>query len=139
MKIDEFLKSLGSTSQEVADNLRNMGVKGEKYNEEFCPIIKAVYQNFPNLSGGLKARAGNVPGYRCNTTYGWLYIKTSFGYEVTWDDCQTIDPICPEPVGRFIIDFDDGKYPDLVGDNIKTIKEKALKKLTKEEILSLGL
>lgn len=139
MKINEFLKSLGSTSQEVADSLRKMGVEGEKYNEQFCPVIKAIYQNFPNFSSGLKARAGSVPGYRCDTIYGWLHVKTTFRYEVTWDDCQTIDPICPEPVGQFITDFDNGKYPDLVGDNIETIREKTLEKLTKEELLSLGL
>lgn len=139
MKIEEFLKSLGSTSEEIADNLRKMDVKGEKENDKFCPVIKAIYKQFPNLSKGLIITFLYSPERYINTVYGRLHIESSSSCIVTWDDRQTLDPICPAPIGQFVEDFDNGKYPDLVGDDVKTVAKKAREKLTKEELLALGL
>ena len=139
MKIGDFLKSLGSTSEEIADSLRNMDIKGEKTNGEFCPITKAIYKKFPNLSRGLKTYLMHSSGGYINTVYGRLYVEPSVSCVVTWNDCQTIDPVCPQPIGRFVKDFDSSKYLDLVGDDAKTVAKKALEKLTREEILALGL
>lgn len=56
-KIEGYLKSMGSTADEVAQYLRMEGIKGAKGDPCFCPIIKAIYHKFPNLSRGLKVES----------------------------------------------------------------------------------
>jgi hypothetical protein len=34
---------------------------------------------------------------------------------ITWDDPQTLDPLCPEAIHSFMVNFDSGMYPELIG------------------------
>lgn len=139
MKIEEFLESLGETSEEVANSLEQMGIKGECYNGEYCPVTKAIYQKFPNMSRGLRTLYEiTTPGF-VNTIYGEIYQKRSSTVVVTWDDCQTLDPDCPKAIADFVKDFDNIKYPNLIGKSQAEFKEEVLAKLTKEEKMALGL
>lgn len=139
-KITEFLKSLGSTSEEIAQNLEIMGIKGEKCNGEFCPIIIAIYQKFPNMCSGLRTTFYHrSSGYVNFGPYGYLWVERSSNFVLTWNDCQTIDPCCPEAIGKFVKDFDNGKYPELVGKSQEQVRKEVLSKLSKQEKMALGI
>lgn len=139
-KITEFLKSLGNSSNEIAENLQNMDIKGEIGNPDFCPIIKAIYKQFPNMSRGLKAVFYYYPsGYRSLGYYGYVWMNGKTIFQITWNDYQTIDPDCPEAIGKFVKDFDSGKYPFLIGKSKKELKKELLNKLTVEEKMILGI
>lgn len=138
-KIEEYLKSLGNTSQEVADNLELQGIKGEICNAQFCPVIKAIYKQFPNLSKGLIALIRSSKGGYANFYGIKLFIKKRERVVITWNDCQTIDPLCPQAVQDFIKEFDSGKYPHLEGLSQDQLKQQAINKLTQEEKLALGI
>lgn len=139
-KIEEYLKSMGNTSQEVAEHLEMLGIKGQKHHPQFCPIIKAIYHQFPNMSQGLKVDVyAYSAGYRSFGAYGKLWCEASSSVCITWQDCQTMDPTCPAAVAAFVKEFDEGKYPHLVGDTNKQVAEKALEKLTLEERMALRL
>lgn len=143
-KIEDFLKSLGNTSEEVANTLEAMGINGEKSNPTFCPIIKSIYNEFPNLSKGLKVEIlYRSAGYVNLGCYGKVWMNSSYSVVITWDDIQTMDPLCPEAVQQFVLDFDKGKYPNLVGKSETLTKKEVLTKLsnilTKEERMVLGI
>ena len=139
MKIEEFLKSLGNSSEEVANSLEKMGIKGECYNADFCPITKAIYQKFPKISKGLRTLYKITYPRYVSTVYNDIYVRGSTTIVVTWDDVQTIDPVCPKAVVDFVKEFDIKKYPRLIGKTQKDFKKEALSKLTKEEKMALGL
>lgn len=138
-KIEEYLKSLGNTSQEVADNLELQGIKGEIRNAQFCPVIKAIYKQFPNLCKGLQILTQTSGGYYMNWYGSKFYIKRSQSIVVTWRDSQTLDPSCPQAIKDFVKDFDNGKYPELIGLSQQEIKQQAIQKLTEEERLALWI
>jgi hypothetical protein len=139
-KITEFLESLGNSSEEIAKNLSDMGIKGEVGNPQFCPIIKAIYHKMPDMSRGLKVLTIRYSsGYRKFGVYGYLWMNGYDAIKVTWNDCQTIDPHCPSVIGDFVRDFDSGKYPELVGKTRSETKKDILSKLTVEEKMALGL
>lgn len=139
-KIEDYLKSMGSTADEVAQYLKMEGIKGAKKDPCFCPIIKAIYHKFPNLSRGLKVESVYYSaGYRSFGVYGYLYMEGRTVVRVTWSDCQTMDPDCPDAIKNFVLNFDDGQYPDLVGESSKEIAQKAISKLTIEERMALKL
>jgi|694.fasta_scaffold31297_14 hypothetical protein len=141
-KITHFLESLGNTSEEIANSLYTKGIKGEKRNSKFCPIIKVIYQEFPTLCAGLTLKTKE-------TFYVWSIrgkrrIATVVTTMLTWNDTQTIDPILPQAVKTFVDDFDHGKFPHLVGDTEKQIAQEAeatlqtlLENLTPEQRLAL--
>lgn len=131
---------MGNNSQEVAEHLEMLGIKGQKHHPQFCPIIKAIYHKFPNMSKGLKVESYSYSaGYRNFGPYGYLWMEASSSVRITWQDYQTEDPNCPDAVAAFVKEFDGGKYPRLVGDTNKQIAEKALEKLTMEERMALRL
>jgi hypothetical protein len=139
-KIEDYLKSMGNTPDEVAQYLKAEGIKGVKGDDCFCPIIKAIYHQFPNLSRGLKVQSVYYSaGYRSFGVYGSLYMEARTVVRVTWNDCQTMDPDCPDAIKNFVLNFDDGQYPDLVGESSKEIAQKAISKLTVEERMALKL
>ena len=139
-KITKFLESLGNSSEEIAKTLQEKGIKGEIGNWEFCPIIKAIYQEFPNMSKGLKALFYHYhAGYRSLGSYGFVWAESYTTFKLTWDDYQTIDPACPNVIGEFVKDFDARKYPELIGKSQKKLKEELLNKLTVEEKMILGI
>lgn len=101
MKINEYLTSLGNTSEEVAESLRKQGVKGLIRSKCKCPILNGIYQALPNYWSGLQI----VNGYKL--------AEGNWKYYATLNDDQILDPVLPKPVMNFIGDFDEGKYPDL--------------------------
>lgn len=125
-KIETLLNSMGKTSEEVASFLEENNITGERYNPKFCPIIKAIYRKIPNLYCGLEV------------DYSVGYNKKKY-VRITWKDSQILDPNCPDAVQEFVIDFDKGKYPHLVGLTKNQVKQQALSKLSQEERMSLGL
>lgn len=86
------LVELGNTSEEVAAKLLALGVCGQKGEPSSCPI----YYYLLTRKGHTQVRA--VTG---------VYVRTSdLGYHHHLMDV-------PTPVRRFILDFDQGKYPTL--------------------------
>lgn len=117
-----------------------MGIKGEMGNPDFCPIIKAIYKQFPNMSKGLKAIFYYYPsGYIKLGCYGYVWMNERTVFKITWNDCQTIDPDCPKAISKFVKDFDSGKYPELIGKSRKELKKELLNKLSIEEKMILGI
>jgi hypothetical protein len=89
MSIVDDLAALGETSEQVAETLKAQGIKGYIASPCSCPIY---------------------------------YYLTGKGHPV---DCLSHHSICllspyygevemPEVVGRFIVAFDQGKYPELI-------------------------
>lgn len=138
-KITDYLESMGSTADEVAQFLVLEGVKGQRHNAQFCPIIKAIYKKFPTLPRGLKVVSFNAPaGYYNLGSYGSIWMEDRSGVRVTWNDSQTMDPRCPKAVADFVLNFDAHKYPHLVGSSRKATAEEAWSKLTYEEKMALS-
>lgn len=134
MSITEILRSMGNTADEVADYLRQQGIKGERCKPSFCPVIIAIYKAIPDLCRGL----------RVDTRAGWMTIygqriRIQPHVVVTWNDCQTSDPSCPQAIEDFVFKFDKGEYPDLIGKSKEISAKEALTKLTPQEKLALGL
>lgn len=102
MSVSDYLKSLGSTSKEVAANLRLYGIKGIIESNYNCPILNAIYKACPDYWPGLKI----IVGYYDEN-------RKEVKYYATLNDDQICDPTLPEPVQKFIADFDRGAYPDL--------------------------
>lgn len=140
MKISEFLKSMGNTADEVADYCRQNKITGEIQNPTFCPVIKAIYAKFPNLSKGLKVTTYRIPdGYRDFGCYGVIWMEGRYVTKVTWNDCQTLDPETPQAVIDFVRKFDAKQYPDLIGTTQKELKKQTLQSLSVEQKMALGL
>jgi hypothetical protein len=89
MSIVDDLVALGETPEQVAETLKEQGIIGYRQHASSCPI--------------------------------YHYLKSK-GYPV---DCLSQHSICllspyygdiemPEVVGRFIVAFDQGKYPELI-------------------------
>ena len=87
----DFVKWLGNTSEEVANSLRALGVKGDG-GERSCPVAIAINKH----------------------ANGWGGIQVDTNGYLTYGDCQIVDPQTTEAVQQFVKDFDAGKYPDLV-------------------------
>lgn len=100
MKIGEYLKSLGHTSEEVANSLRAQGIKGVKESHGHCPILNGIYKACPDYWSGLRIVNG-------------VKLGAEWSYYATLSDSQIMDPALPQAVMNFIGEFDEGKYPDL--------------------------
>ena len=112
MNINEYLTSLGSTPDEVADNLRRQGIKGIVGSKCHCPVLNAIYQACPDFWSGLQIVNGaRLPDGR------WSYCATL-------DDDQIMDPRLPQPVMDFIGAFDGGEYADLIAKSVKVVTQR---------------
>lgn len=139
-KIEDYLNSMGETADEVALFLRKQGITGSIKECDFCPIIKSIYLKFPNLSPGLRVESVYYhAGYRRFGSYGYVFMEASSDVRITWGDIQTIDPTCPRAIKEFVANFDDGKYPELVGESKDDIRLRAVSKLTVEEKMALQI
>lgn len=90
----QHLEALGATSQEVAVKLTELDCKGRITRTTLCPV--AVY---------LK---------RCGFPSAGVSQRTVLVDPADWDDAELISIRTPDPVARFIDDFDDGAYPGLI-------------------------
>lgn len=87
--IETYLVSLGKTSEEVAESLRQQGIQGIKKSARCCAIVNGAYQAVPGAT------------FLCTEKFN-IYYNGHKQYANL-----------PHPVLNFIQDFDDGKYPDL--------------------------
>ncbi len=94
LSIQEYLSSLGNTSEEVAESLCKQGIKGLVKSLRCCPIANALYAS-------------------CDMWGGLFLGKNGDSFSATFNDAEVPDPQLPEAVISFIRDFDAGKYPDL--------------------------
>lgn len=110
MKISDYLKSLGNTSDEVAMSLRAQGIKGKRTSKCHCPVLNGIYRACPDYWSGLEI-FGGAPDSK---------IGSKHHYYATLQDSQIMDPQLPQAVQNFIGDFDLGKYPDM---EVSAVKE----------------
>ena len=90
-KVKDFLKSLGAGPNKIAENLKEMKIKGYKSDAYTCPIAKVIKKNFKNLK------------------------------EIVVDGCEIEFTYCkenccvglPNAVAKFIEKFDNNDYPEL--------------------------
>lgn len=140
MKLSDFLKSMGKTADEVADYCRRNQIKGEPLNPTFCPVIKAIYAKFPNLSKGLKVISyRKCSGYYNFGPYGNLWMEGRDVTKITWNDCQTSDPETPQSIIEFVRKFDAKMYPDLIGTTQEQCKKDLLNAMSVEQKMALGI
>jgi len=91
--ISAFLKSLGSTADEVATLLRKEGIKGIPIAAGSCPIARLVKKRYPKAADFTISRG-----------------RFSVG---TGRTCRYADVDWSSGVSRFIEKFDGHAYPDL--------------------------
>jgi hypothetical protein len=97
----EFLRSLGSTSTEVAESLRAMGVKAERETCYRCPIAVVLVDEL-----GMDVDDIEVDG------------KTA-----SFQDAERPSLHLPGAVRKFIDEFDNGSYPFLEGDHLEWLRK----------------
>ena len=84
----------GATSQDVAQSLRNMGIKGCCGSSFSCPLVR-----------GAKARFGGIPDFRVPVVGTGRLIYGTGGPHVP--------VLLPDACREFVEQFDTGVYPDL--------------------------
>jgi hypothetical protein len=87
-EVSGFLKTLGSGPNKIAENLAAMKIKGTLAEGSDCPIVKCLRKKFKNLKS--LSVAEDVEFTYKGEEYAVKY---------------------PAAVGKFIENFDDGKYP----------------------------
>lgn len=90
-QVQNFLKSLGSGPNKIAENLTEQKVKGVSGDSHACPIAKIVKKNFKSLKEVC------------------VSDQLQFVYK---DEDYIVD--LPSAVGKFVEKFDNGDYPNLV-------------------------
>jgi len=91
-EVKAYLSSLGTTPNEVAESLKQKGIKGKKCNSYYCPIAWSLHHKYP---GSYVAVGGTS-----------TYLALSNGGE-------RVDVIHSECIEKFILMFDIGSYPFL--------------------------
>lgn len=97
-KVKDFLKSLGTGPNKVAENLKEMKIKGYRAESNSCPITKALRKNFKNLKG--ISTDSDSPQCR------WVTVEFDYRRE----DCSVK---VPSAVAKFVQKFDNNDYPEL--------------------------
>jgi hypothetical protein len=85
-RLENFLKSLGNTSDEVAAKLRKWGIKGKQWDGRCCPLTNACKKKFRGFSG--------------HTGYLWV-------------DATPIRVQMTRVLREFVTRYDRGDFPDL--------------------------
>lgn len=98
---EDFLRSLGSTSTEVAESLRAMGVKAERETCYRCPIAVVLVDEL-----GMEVDDVAVNDKRAS-----------------FQDAQRTSVFLPLAVRKFIAEFDSGNYPFLEGDHLAWLRQ----------------
>jgi len=92
-----LLEQLGGTSQAVAASLQQAGVQGDPFLVSRCPLARYLHAVV-----GVEPRVGKVKV--------GLYKAVINGPR--WWQPMTVD--LPAPVRGFVVDFDRGRFPDLL-------------------------
>ena len=101
MKLDEWLRSLGETSGDVADSLRKMGVKGKRRDEQRCPIAMAIAKAIADGTIG----PYEAPADRCIVITTFRVACVFSGPASISDEPKEL-ALVPGPVAAFIQDVD---------------------------------
>lgn len=107
--ITDYLASLGTTPDEIADSLRAQDIKGKQKSQKqgiICNAINTQCNAWPGLKVYGDCSKQDTEGH-------WYY-------RATYNDCQIMDPRLPKPIQDFLGLFDQGKYPHLVAKSVKT-------------------
>jgi hypothetical protein len=91
VRVGNFLKGLGSGPNKIAENLKEMQIKGRIGNSDECALAKAIKKNFKGLKN-LDVSGGDVSFQHKGEDY---YVNI------------------PAACSKFIDKFDDGDYPDI--------------------------
>jgi hypothetical protein len=89
MSIVDDLAALGETPEQVAETLKAQGIKGDRHSPHSCPIYHYL--------------TGKGYSVECLSQFGIYTISPYYG-----------DIKMPKVVERFIVAFDQGKYPELI-------------------------
>lgn len=89
MTIQSFLASLGSTKEEVAARLVEMGIKGRRNLADSCPVANAANDHLPPRHWG-------------------YYVHIQENSQVKLNSL-----VAPDPVRDFVLAFDAGEFPEL--------------------------
>lgn len=89
-QVKDFLKTLGSGPNKIAESLAAMKIKGVAFNSEECPIAKVVKKNFKKLRN--------------------IFVSAALEF-IYKDEDYSVD--LPAAVDKFITKFDNGNYPNL--------------------------
>jgi hypothetical protein len=93
-KLEQELNALGNNPLEIANKLMELGIRGEREDTCSCPIA-----NYILALGYVKATVGSKrAGF-------WSMADEYDEYE----ECDI-----PDAVGKFIVAFDNGEFPELV-------------------------
>jgi hypothetical protein len=95
--VSVLLEQLGGTSEAVATSLRQAGVQGDPFLVSRCPLARYLHAVV-----GVEPRVGKIKV--------GLYKAVINGPR--WWQPMTID--LPAPVRGFVVDFDRGRFPDLL-------------------------
>jgi hypothetical protein len=92
-----LLEQLGGTSDAVATSLQRAGVQGDPFLVSRCPLARYLHAVV-----GIEPRVGKIKV--------GLYKAVINGPR--WWQPMTVD--LPAPVRGFVVDFDRGRFPDLL-------------------------
>ena len=121
-------KDLGSTVEEIAESLRKQGARGIPKDCRNCIIARSYKLFYPKGWGGL---------YATHSTYKGQDGKVTHSCDLSFHDCQIIDPRGSSALAEFMYRFDKGEFPDLITGAIPK-EEEVLAKLSTEERIAIG-
>lgn len=93
----EALLDLGPDPDAIAANLAQRGIRGKRGDTECCPVANYLKTQFEEYTPSVAP------------TMTLLYEGSPYGAVTPYVKTMT-----PDPVKRFIIEFDDDVYPDLI-------------------------
>jgi hypothetical protein len=105
--IEQDLQLLGNTSDEVADNLRQMGIKGVRLDPHSCPIFNYLR----NAREHIEVRGVDACWHRHGRNDDVEVVITCDPID---DEYERRVRIVSAAVYQFIDKFDGGQYPDMI-------------------------
>ncbi len=106
MTASDWPECLGSTADEIAKTLRELGVKGKRGSCSTCPVAMSYYRLAPEkLSDKV-----TVLSVACTDKTGVIHTKALVEINKTY---LKVDDAHREAIGKFIQRFDSGEFPDL--------------------------
>lgn len=91
--VEAFLRGLGRSSNQVAESLKKMGIKGARCIPQSCPLAEAIRRE---CGAKFVHVGGEAVAYRTDATEPYTPV------------------LAPAPCVDFIRTFDRGGYPELV-------------------------
>lgn len=106
MTASSWPECLGSTADEIAKTLRELGVKGRRRSCRTCPVAMSYYRLAPDkLSDKVTVLSVSCTD-KTNVVQTRALIEINNAY-------LRVDDSHREAIGKFIQRFDSGEFPDL--------------------------